>query len=188
MNKLLIGLLTLSFGSSTAFAGDYYGGVDFGFEKGTTSEKTGTITIDDDFSRTNFGIHAGYNLNENSKLEVSFQSFKLDYDHSNNIDGNQFGIDYLYMLNEVSQLKPYLGVGISTNSLDYKIENSDTVDGLGFKLRVGTYYALTPKLDIGAELNYTYIGWEDLKNTFTNEIRESSSNFYGLGLNANYKF
>jgi len=108
---------------------------------------------------------AGYNLNENSKLEVSFQSFKLDYDHSNNIDGNQFGIDYLYMLNEVSQLKPYLGVGISTNSLDYKIENSDTVDGLGFKLRVGTYYALT-----------------------TNEIRESSSNFYGLGLNANYKF
>ncbi|CAA6810474.1 MAG: Unknown protein [uncultured Sulfurovum sp.] len=188
MKKILTSLVTVSLLSSIAMAGDYYGGVDFGFGKGSSSIKSGILSQDDDFSITIFGIHGGYNLDLNSKLEVSFKSLNFDFDDGGDTDGHQFGVDYIYVLDEVSKLKPYLGAGISVNSLDVKIANSDTIDGLGFKLRAGTYYALSPQLDIGAELNYTYVGWDDLKHKDTNEIIESSSNFYGLGLNVNYKF
>jgi len=188
MKKIVAGLVLLSLGSSMALAGDYYGGVDFDFGKGSTEAKSSGITLDKDFTQTAFGVHGGYYLNSNSKVEISFKSLNWDNDKDNDTDGTQLGVDYLYELNEVSKVKPYVGVGLSMNSLDIKLSNKDTIDGVGFKLRGGVYYSLTPKLYLGAELNYNYIGWEDLKNTRNDSTLESSSSFYGLGLNVNFKF
>jgi len=176
--------------NSMALAGDYYGGVDFDFGKGNTEFKNLGTTQDSDFTQTSFGIHGGYYLNLNSKVELSFKSFNFDFDNNSDsdTDGNQFGIDYIYTFDGNLKLKPYIGVGISANSLDIKLANKDTIDGVGFKLRGGTYYTVTPQLDIGIELNYTNISWEDLKDPRDDSTLESSSNFYGFGLNLNYKF
>ena len=189
MKKIVTGLVLLSLGSSMVLAGDYYGGVNFGFGKGSTEQKNLGISSDYDFEQTAFGVHGGYYLNLNSKIEISFKSLKFDFDKGgDDTDGTQLGVDYLYELNEVSKLKPYFGGGLSFNSLDIKIANSDTIDGIGLKLRGGVAYSLTSQLYLGAELNYNYIGWEDLKNTRNDSTLESSSSFYGLGLNVNYKF
>ena len=179
-------LLVLATLTSTALAGDYYGGVDIATGKGSRELKSLGNTQNDDFTLTAFGIHGGYLLDMNSRVELSFGSQKFAFDNVNR-DGTQFGVDYIYTFDEVSKLKPYIGVGLSINSLDIKLANSDTLDGNGLKLRVGSYYALTPQLDIGAELNYNFIQWSDIKFP-DDSILESSSNFYGLGLNANYKF
>ena len=187
MKKILTSLGIVSLLSSMALAGDYYGGVDIGFGKGSTEAKDFGITRDDDFSTTGFGLHGGYYFNMNSKIEISFKSLNFDFDNSDT-DGTQLGVDYIYSFDEVSKLTPYIGGGLSVNSLDIKLSNKDTIDGTGFKLRGGVYYALTDKLEAGVELNYNYIAWEDLKHIQTGSIQESTSNFYGLGLNANYKF
>jgi len=187
MKKTLTGMVMLSLVSSIALAGDYYGGIDVGYGKGSTERKVLGDTQDDDFTLTGFGIHGGYNLDMNSKVEISLSSLNFDLDDGD-VDGMHFGVDYIYTFDEVSKLKPYIGIGLSLNSLDVKIANSDTIDGVGLRLRAGSYYALTPKIDIGVELNYNAIGWEDLQNKDTGAIHESSSTFYGLALNANYKF
>jgi len=189
MKKVVRGIIVLSLISSMASAGDYYGGVDFGFGKGSTETKFSErfITREDDFSNTAFGIHGGYYLDMNSKVEISFKSLNFDFDNSDT-DGTQFGVDYIYSFDEVSKLTPYIGGGLSVHSLDIKLSNKDTIDGVGFTLRGGAYYSLTHQLDVGVELNYNYIGWEELKDLNDNVKQESTSNFYGLGLNANYKF
>jgi len=181
-------LIVLSLVSSMALAGDYYGGVDVDFGKGSTEMKNLGQTITNDFSQTAFGLHGGYNLNVNSQIEISFKSLNFDFDDGVDTDGTQLGVDYIYSFDKATTLKPYVGVGISVNSLDIKIANKDTVDGVGLRLRGGSYYALTPKLDLGIELNYNYIGWEDLKDLRDDSTIEASSDFYGLGLNLNYKF
>ncbi len=174
--------------SSVVLAGDYYGGIDVDLGKGSTEMKNLGQTVTDDFSQTAFGIHGGYNLNINSQIEISFKSLNFDFDEGEDTDGTQLGVDYIYSFDKISILKPYIGAGVSVNSLDIEISNKDTVDGVGLKLRGGIYYILTPQVDIGVELNYSYIGWEDLKILENDSILESSSSFYGLGLNLNYKF
>jgi len=185
MKRVLIGLSLIS---SMVLAEDYYGGVDFGFGKGNSEEKNLGTTINYDFKQTLFGIHGGYNLNLNSQIEFSLKSLNFDFDDGGDTDATQLGVDYIYTFNKTTTLKPYVGLGISMNSIDVTLENKDTIDGMGIQLRGGSYYTLTPKLDIGVELNYSYIGWEDLKNLADNSILTSNSNIYGLGLNLNYKF
>ena len=190
MKKILTSLATISLLSSMALAGDYYGGVNFGFGKGSVEWKANSST-DSDFSNTAYGLHIGNNLNKNSMIEVSFKSLTFDFKQNGLLDedGTQFGVDYLYAFNNIDKLKPYLGGGITYSSKDIYMSflKEDTITGLGLKLRAGTYYALTPKLDLGVELNYNSISWADIEFT-DNSILESTSNFFGLGLNANYKF
>ena len=185
MKKTVTALLVIS---SIALAKDYYGGINMEFGKGNTEEKNLGTTVDYDFTQTVLGLHGGYYLGQNSKIELYLKSLSFDLDENSDTDGTQMGVDYIYIFDEVSKLKPYIGGGLSINSLDVKISNKDSIDGFGFKLRGGTYYTLTPNIEVGVELNYNYIGWEDLKNIRDDSILESSSNFYGLGLNLNYKF
>jgi len=177
--------------NSMALAGDYYGGVDFNFGKGSEKWKQNN-TINYDFTNTAYGLHMGYNLNQNSMIEVSFKLLTFDFKENGikDDDGTQFGVDYLYTLNEVSKLKPYLGLGLtySTKDIDIANLNEDTVTGIGFKLRGGAYYPLTPKLDLGIELNYNSVMWDEVEFQGNNTNLKMSSDFYGLGLNLNYKF
>jgi len=154
MKKILTSLATVSLLSSMALAGDYYGGVDFAFGKGSTETKFSEqfLNIENDFSNTALGIHGGYFFNMNSKIEISFKSLKFDFDDAET-DATQFGVDYIYSFDEVSKLTPYIGGGISLNSLDIKVKNKDSIDGVGLTLRGGAYYSLTPQLDIGLEFN-----------------------------------
>ena len=194
MKKIVAGLVLLSLGSSMALAGDYYGGVDFDFGKGSNEVKNLGTTKDYDFTETAFGIHGGYYFNKNSILELSFKSLTFDSKDSDfkDEDGTQFGIDYIYAFNGLleNKLKPYLGIGLSTNTKDANIErfDEDSIDGFGLKLRGGVYYSVTPKIDIGVEINYNDISWDDLKDEKNDSIVESTNSFYGLGLNVNYKF
>ena len=193
MKKIVTGLVLLSLGSSMALAGDYYGGVNLDFGKGG-EEWIENGTTKYDFSNTSYGLHLGYNLNKNSMVELSFKSLTFDFKNNNlsDEDGTQFGIDYLYAFDTTSELKikPYLGIGLNVNSKDISVEglNEDSIDGFGLKIRVGGRYSLTPKLDLGVDLNYNMIGWQDLQNNNTDSTAELSTRFYALGLNINYKF
>jgi len=193
MKKILTSLVAVSLFSSMASAGDYYGGVDFGFGKGSKEWKQTSTTTNFDFSNTAYGLHVGYKLSESSMLESSFKLLTFDFKESRftNEDGTQFGVDYIYTFNNIEEkLKPYLGIGLTSNTKDINIQglNENSIDGLGVKLRGGVYYSLTPKLDLGVELNYNFISWAEVKNTIDNSTLDISSTFYGLGLNANYKF
>ena len=192
MKKVVRGIIVLSLISSMASAGDYYGGVDFGFGKGSEEWKLNGTT-DFDFSNTAYGLHVGYNLNENSMIEVSFKSLTFDFKKSGikDEDGTQLGVDYLYIFNNIEEkVKPYLGLGLTYSTKDIEIRNlnENTITGIGLKLRGGVYYSLTPKLDLGVELNYNSVMWDEVEFQGNNTNLEMSSNFYGLGLNANYKF
>ena len=187
MKKILTSLLTASLLSSTALAGDFYMGLDFDAGKGSTEQKNLGNTITYDFSTTEFGLHGGYYFNENSKIRISFKKINFNFDEGEDRDGNKLGVDYIYLFN-LSKVKPYLGLGLSTNRLNVKISNSDSIDGIGATVRGGVAYPLTSNLEIGAELNYNYITWEDLQYLADESTLESTSQFFGLGLNINYKF
>jgi len=194
MKKIVTGLVLLSLGSSMALAGDYYGGVNLDFGKGGFEYKNIIRTRDYDFSQTSLGVHGGYNLNRNSKIELSFKSLTFDFKESGlkDEDGTQFGVDYIYTFTTLSKnkLTPYLGIGLTSNTKDANIIgfSEDSIDGFGLKLRGGAYYSATPHIDIGVEINYNNISWDDLKYQSNDSILEISSSFYGLGLSVNYKF
>jgi opacity protein-like surface antigen len=100
-------------------------------------------------------------------------------------DVTRIGIDYIHTFPLSSSLKPYAGIGLSTNSVSSDDTNLET--GLGGRLRVGAYYTIIPNLDLGAEINYNTVSWENETDNLGREW-EFSSSYYGLGVNLNYKF
>jgi outer membrane protein assembly factor BamA len=177
MKKQILSLVVLS---TLAYSENFYGGVDLGVGSGTHSlEVDGTeIAESDSLSTSSFGLHVGYKLTENGSIEASYQALSLEDD-----DATTFGIDYIHSFGQRGSIKPYVGLGLSTNSLD----DSTIETGLGARLRGGIYYELMPKLDIGAELNYNYISWET-ETDYLGRDWTLSSSYFGLGLNLNYTF
>jgi len=123
-------------------------------------------------------IHVGYGMTENSNIELSYGALSLEDD-----DVTTVGIDYIYSFPIGNSLKPYIGLGLSTNS----IADSNIETGIGGRLRAGAYYTIMPNLDLGAELNYNYISWENETDSLGRDW-ELNTSYYGLGLNLNYKF
>ena len=178
MKKQIVYLVILG-SLSSLNAGDFYAGLDF--EAGTGEH---SISVDDvevaeseDLSTSSYGLHVGYMLGELGNIELSYGGLKLEDD-----DVTRIGIDYIRTL-KISSFEPYIGVGLSTNSMS----DSDVETGIGGRLRVGTYFEVMPNLDMGAELNFNYIKWEDETDAYGRKW-ELSSIYYGLGLNMNYKF
>lgn len=178
MKKTIFSLAVIS--SLSLQAGDFYAGGDIDFGTGTheLSIDGTTVAESNTLSSSSFGIHGGYMLTDKGSIEVSLAAVDLDGDSV-----TRLGVDYLHRFDAISNFTPYVAVGLSANSLS----NSNVETGIGGRLRAGATYALTPKIDVGAELNYNYIGWETATDYLGRDWSLSSS-YYGIGVNANYKF
>lgn len=178
MKKKLLVIATLS--SLSLHAEGLYVGLDLGAGSGTHEITVDNVAVaeSDSLSASSLGLHIGYGMTENSNIELSYGALSLEDD-----DVTTVGIDYIYSFPIGNSLKPYIGLGLSTNS----IADSNIETGIGGRLRAGAYYAIMPNLDLGAELNYNYISWENETDSLGRDW-ELSTSYYGLGLNLNYKF
>ena len=156
-----------------------YAGLDFEAGSGTHEVTLNDVAVaeSDSISTSAFGLHVGYGLTGNGSIELSYSALSLEDD-----DVTRIGVDYIHTFPLGSSLKPYAGIGLSTNSMS----DANVETGLGGRLRVGAYYTIIPNLDLGAEINYNTISWENE----TDNLGEwgLSSSYYGLGVNLNYKF
>ena len=177
MKKQLITMAILS--SLSLHAQGIYAGLDFEAGSGTHEITLNDVTVGetDSISTSSFGLHIGYGLTENGSIELSYGALSLEDN-----DVTRIGVDYIHAFPLGSSLKPYAGIGLSTNSMS----DSNVETGLGGRLRVGAYYTIMPNLDLGAEINYNTISWES-ETDYLGEW-ELSSSYYGLGVNLNYKF
>jgi len=178
MRKEILSLVILS-GLSLQAEG-LYTGLDFqaGSGKHELTIDDVVVSNSDSLSASSFGLHVGYEIIPNGSIELSYGALSLEDD-----DITKIGLDFLQKFPVSSALSPYVGLGVSTNS----ISDSNVETGLGARLRLGAYYEIIPNLDIGAEVNYNYISWESATDYLGREW-ELSSSYYGLGLNVNYKF
>ena len=178
MKKTILSLALLS--SLSLHAGGFYAGVDSeaGSGKHEITRDGVAIAQSDSVSTSSFGLHVGYVLSPEGSVELSYGALGIDDD-----DVTRIGVDYIRTFPMGSSIKPYAGIGLSTNSMSD--ENIET--GLGGRLRLGAYYEIIPSLDLGAEVNFNYISWETETDALGHEF-ELSSTYYGLGLNLNYRF
>jgi len=178
MKKQLITMAILS--SLTLQAEGFYAGLDFeaGSGKHEISVDNVAVAESDSLSASSFGLHVGYQVIPNGSVELSYGALSLEDD-----DVTRIGLDYIHSFPLSSALKPYVGLGLSTNSMS----DSNVETGLGGRLRAGIYYEIIPNLDLGAEFNYNYISWESETDGYGQEW-ELSTSYYGLGFNLNYKF
>jgi len=177
MKKQILTLAILS--SLSLHAEGFYAGLDFEGGSGTHEISVDDIAVSesDSLSASSFGLHVGYQMISNGSLELSYGALRLEDD-----DISRIGLDYIHSF-PMGSLKPYVGLGLSMNSMS----DSNVETGFGGRIRVGAYYEIMPNLDLGAELNYNYISWENETDAIGREW-ELSTSYYGLGLNINYKF
>ena len=160
-----------------------YGGLDATVGTGTHSiTRDGTVVAESDsLTSSSYGLHAGYILSESGRVELSFSGINLEDDNIKSV-----GADYLYTLGGKSSFKPYIGAGVSYNSLDTG-NSTESFTGTGLRVRLGSYFELLPNVELGAELNYNYINWENTTDSLGRDWTLSSS-YYGVGVNLNFKF
>jgi len=178
MTKTILSLALLT--SLSLHAKGFYTGLDFEAGSGKHELTVNDVAIanSDSISASSFGLHLGYGIGKKGSVELSYGALSLEDD-----DVTRIGVDYIHTFPMGSAIKPYAGLGLSTNSMSD--ENVET--GLGGRLRVGAYFEIMPSLDLGAEVNYNYISWETETDALGREW-ELSSSYYGLGINLNYKF
>ena len=178
MKKQLITMTILS--SLSLWAENFYIGVDIAGGSGTHELSVDDVTVaeSDSLSASSFALHVGYQVIPNGSIELSVGALSLEDD-----DVTRIGLDYIHSFPMGSSLKPYAGIGLSSNSMS----GSNVETGLGGKLRAGAYYEIMPNLDLGAELNYNYISWES-ETDYLGREWELSTSYFGVGLNLNYRF
>ncbi|SFV70180.1 hypothetical protein MNB_SV-13-517 [hydrothermal vent metagenome] len=177
MKKQLITMAILS--SLSLNAEGFYAGLDFEVGSGTHEISVDNVprAESDSLSASSFGLHVGYQVIPNGSVELSYGALSLEDD-----DVTRIGADYIQSF-PMGSLKPYAGIGLSTNSMS----DANIKTGFGGRLRAGAYYEIMSNLDLGAEFNYNYISWESETDSLGREW-ELSTSYYGLGVNLNYKF
>lgn len=177
MKKQFLYVAMLS--SLSLHAEGIYAGLDLEGGSGTHEISLNDVALatSDSLSSSSYGIHIGYGLSDNGNIELSYGGLTLEDD-----DVTRFGLDYIHTFSKNSALKPYAGLGLSSNSMS----DSNIETGFGGRLRAGVYYELMSNLDLGGELNYNYISWES--ETDSSGEWELSTSYYGLALNINYRF
>ena len=163
MNKLIVGLfLTLSLVNANNTDSKWYIGAGVLQGSGTLTEtlgagyvwiSTGTDTREQEFDTSSVPVKIGFNLDNNNRFEISFNTIDLKYtDTTESISGSN--IDWLFVY-EHDKLQPYWSIGVGSYVYDdtaqFSIDNEDLA-GISFNAAIGLLYSI----DDNVELEFAY--------------------------------
>lgn len=156
-------------------------------EKGSLKIGHNSSKIALGYADRNFRFALDYqHLSKGNKTRTDYDFFGDPFESKHKLSGHSWGLSFIHDEEITEKFKPYVGVRISYNTLDYHFKDNfndmrQKEKSTGFGGMIGANYSITENLMIGAGVEYNYLGAMDF-------LQQKDTKVHQWGANGNIRY